>query len=498
MQHERRPKGSPAGLVSRDQHPLRTGIPGRRYKPSDYVTPIVDAMWHTDDKAGGVVIRRAVNEHKKRNEIAVMARNAAQAGQSNLCNSLDEFQLDEYSSNASFMRLQNVSPDALCNNCGTTNRADILIGSDGRRVCKCGAEGGVIMSSDYKDTHDTGKSIARGEVHRPLLLDAKSKCLSATAVSKSAKRKHGIGTAEGISAGMADRDALFLSKGNRRKLTNIIAIVDELMSEIGRVDDRIARRVRMDAESVFVQSLKHHAKCNERECQKALFDKPAGVIARESIVYTFDQISSLGMDGVAMPTIVFLQERVQKSSAFNQRDNATQHQSCLAMICALCTSDNNVVCAPVRSAKEASSIHGALSKTQSKAPSKVPFSRQDSDVQTTFIVKLRDAISRLCVEHACPNELRDAAMCSLQDSEFAQKLLDGSIVSLKKSSFATAYVILRSVSEEIKTSVNLKKCPNLQRLGLETADVESMVGKMRSVLPTGIASGVVLDDDELY
>ena len=483
-------------MVFRDQHPLRTGLPGRKYSPFDYVTPIVDVMRHTDDKAYGTGMSRIVYQEQRRKERAVLEKNIAKIDNFDYAQALGDFSLDEYSSNTKFARPSEHPPDSLCNNCGTTKRTDILIGSDGRLVCKCGAEGGMIMSSDFKETHDTAKSLARADVSSSSsgTIKASIKTLHSTSVSQSAKRKHNLGNAAEMSLKMADKEEFSLSKGNQRKLTNIVAVVDELLAEIGRVDDKIARRVRMDAESVFKESLKHHAKCKKRECQKSLFEKPAGVIARESIVYTIDQLSSIGMEGVTMQTIVSLQQRVRSSSSFNQRDNATQHQSCLAMISALSTSDNSLVCPEIHSEDEMR----LTDCVSGKASSKLPFSRQDSDVQTTYLVKLRDAISRLCMEYTCPNEIRDAAMCSMQDNEFVKQLSEGTVVPSKKTSFATAYIILRSVAEETGNSGQLKNELHLRRVGLESMDVESMVCKMRSILPKGIIGGTVVDEDELY
>lgn len=480
--------------VYRDQHPLRTGLPGRKYSPFDYMTPIVDAMRRTDGKVYGTGMSRLVNQEQRRRERAILERTATI--DNDYTRSHADSSGDEYSNKPEFARLQDHPPNSLCNNCGTSNRTNILIGSDGRLVCKCGAECGMIMGSDYKDTHDTDKSLARADVSgsSSRLLQANMKALRSTVVPESVKRKHHMGNSAEISFRMADRDECSLSKGNQRKLTNIISNVDELLSEIGRMDEKIGRRVRMDAEFVFKESVKHHAKCRKRECQKSLFEKPAGVIARESIVYTIDQLSSIGMEGVTMQTIATLQQRVRSSSSFNQRDNATQHQSCLAMISALSTSDNSLVCPTARSEDEMRSSGGAMGK----ASSKIPFSRQDSDVQTTYLVQLRDAISRLCVEYACPNEIRDAAMCSMQHIKFVKQLSEGLVVPSKKSSFATAYIILRSVAEETNRSGQLKSELHLRRVGLESMDVESMVCKMRSILPKGIIGAALIEEDELY
>lgn len=355
-------------MVYSSEHPLRSGISGRKYDKCDFVTPIVDLMRRTDGKASGTGMRRIVDQQKRQNERAIMERNAAKIDSLGYADTLSDFLLDEYSSNTKFVPPSNHPPDSLCNNCGTTKRTDVLVGSNGRFVCKCGAEGDLILKVDYKETHDTLKSLARADApsSSSVAIGGSMKNLSWSVISQAAKRKHNLGNAAEMSIGMADKGEFLFSKGNQRKLTNIIANVDELLSEIGRVDERISRRVRMDAEAVFKESVKHHAKCKKRECQKSLFEKPTGVIARESIVYTIDQLSSLGMEGVSLQTIVSLQQRVRSSSSFNQRDNATQHQSCLAMISALSTSDNSLVCQEVDFRDELASSGGTLVKASDR------------------------------------------------------------------------------------------------------------------------------------
>lgn len=489
---------SRTNMVDRTRHPLRTGLPGRKYYLFDYVTPIVDSMIYTDEKAHGAGMGRIALREERRRERAMMESVGTNSQSIDVSKTIDDMDLDEYCSNTMFSRPSNHITGALCHNCGTTNRSDILVGSDGRFVCKCGAEGGVVMQCDYKDTHDTDKSSARADVYHSSRTIGRGGTISAvldtTTVPGAAQKKHKLGIAPVMSQRMADKGESVLSRGNQRKLTQIISTVDELLLEIGRVDDKIARKVRMDSEFVFKESLKHHALCRKRECQKSLFEKPSGVIARESFVYTIDQLSSVGMDGVSMQSIVALQQRVRSSSIFNQRDNATQHQSCLAMISALSTSDNCVICPEVQSDddRRAADVCGKA------VNSSMPFRRQDSDVQTTYLVQLRDAISRLSVEYTCASKVRDAAMCAMQDNSFVKNLSDNGIVSHKKTIFATAYIILRSVAEEAGSSDLLKSERHVRRCGLETSDVESMVQKMRLILPKGVVGGHVIEDDELY
>ena len=461
--------------VYRDQHPLRTGVPGRKYSPFDYVKPIIDSMQDIDDKAHGTGMRGLVYAEQRRRERDLMgcAREAS-------C----DFAADEHASHAKFARPSKEFRDSLCSNCGTNKRTDILLGSDGRYVCKCGAEGAMVMGDDFKDTHNTDKSSARADVFRPSQALVRS-----TSVPEAAKRKHRLGKAAEMSERAADREAFALTKGNQRKLTAIVVMVDDLLNEIGRVDDKVARKVRMDAESVFRESVRHHSVCRRRECQKTLFEKPVGVIARESVVFTLDQLSSTGMDGMSIQSIVALQQRVRSSHVFSQRVNATQHQSCLAMISALSTSNNDIPCPEAKSPEE---------RVACKAGGSLPFSRQQSDADVAGLVQLRDAISRLSVEYACSSGVRDGAMCAMQDANFVKRLAESEAVSADKCKLGTAYVILRSVAEMTGDAQQIKAERYVRRAGLETKDVESMVSAVRAILPRDVVDGRVVDDDELY
>lgn len=483
-------------------HPLRVGIPGRRYSRYDYVTPVADSMGRLHDRTYGTGMRRVVEREARRKERAVF--NGQSLGSADFTRAVDDMSIDEYSSNVRFQQPSKDLKNALCQGCGTHNRCDIIDGGEGRMLCnKCGAVGSMYFGNDYKDTNDTEKSSARADAPRSsdsgVVRVGKPPSVETTVVPSSSKRKNKMGYAHEASTKAAEKEQKPLSKGNQRKLTNIIDCIEDLLNDMARVDDNIARKIRMDAEFIFLASLEHHSKCGKRECQKALFDKPAGVIARESLIYTIDQIASTGMDGVSTSAIVALQQRVRSSHVFNHRDNATQHQSCLAMISSLSTSDNSVVCPDaeveddMRSPEKCQLKHAAMGTG-------VPVFRQNSDVQSSPVVMMRDAIARLSVEYQCPGDVRDAAMFAMQDVDFVKKLFEeGSGFSMpKKSRSASAHVILCSIAKEAGKYDEINTDKNLRRVNLESSEVQSMVDKMVQILPKGVVGSRVVDEDELY
>ena len=257
----------------------------------------------------------------------------------------------------------------------------------------------------------------------------------------------------------------------------------------------------MDATAVFCASVKHcDAVCKKKECQKDLSAKPTRVIAREGIVFTMEQLSAGdGIEGVSRQSIVALQGRVNSSPAFSHRDNATQHQSCHAMISAISTDDNSIECPSVNSA-------GSLQTPERKGGGRqinpmgnaVPMKRQDSDVQSSPIVQMRDAISRLSVECGISSDVRDSAMCALQDANFVRQITENPIVSTKKTNRACAFVILRSVAEECGKPSAITTEDYCQRVGLSGVDVAPMIARVRAILPKSSLGGRVNDDDDFY
>ena len=260
----------------------------------------------------------------------------------------------------------------------------------------------------------------------------------------------------------------------------MIESISNHLVQMAPVDNEIAKKVKLDAEAVFYASVHHHERCQKKYCQKALFNKPASVIAAKSFVHTVDQLSiGEGVAGVSRQTVTALQERVQCSPVFNQRDNATQHHTCLAMISALLTTDNDAVCpdAPVDPTPLAKGV---------------AIQRQRSDVQSSPAVQLRDAISTLSTEYGYPQKVRECAMLALQDGDFAALLKTNRVLPKESSKMACAFIVLQSISEDSAGTAD-----RARRVGLRADEVAPLVSRMRAALPQRVLSSDA-DDDDLY
>lgn len=490
-------------------HPTKCGIPGKLYSPFDYVTPIFDSMTCLHDGVYGSGMRRMVQQYERRRLKEIMASGGADGSSAVAKNTpfdgLDP-EIDQYSSFVAPVCPTPNKPGCLCTNCGSNKPSDISVDDAGHTVCEsCGAQGPKFSyGADYKETNDTDKSTARADA--PCREDDDvsrlrvKKPAALTTISADTKRKMKLGHAPEIVALTAEKEVAELNKGNHRRLKSLIDDIDKLFDEMGQVHPEIKRKIRMDAKTVFIQSVKHSEICKNKACQKALLNKPMRVVAKESISFTMDSLSSgEGIAGVSKQTILALQSRVNSSPAFSHRDNATQHQSCHAMISSLTTGDNSIECPSV---DEEDSPRTPERKADGRQPQPsangLPITRQDSNVQESPIVQIRDAISRLSVEYSIPSDLRDSAMCALQDGNFVRQIVETPIVSTNKTHRASAYVILCSVAEEYGKQGSYATDDHCRRVGLTGADLAPMVSRVRSILPKSALGGRVNDDDELY
>jgi len=466
-------------MVEPKQHPLNTGIAGRVYDTCDFVKPILDSMDKTFDKAHGTGISQMVSKYERLLERQRMEEAGIDVSNFNLIQTVDTYAINQYDSNTRSPRPNEDEKGSLCKNCGTKNRVDILLGFDGRYVCKCGAECGVIMGTDFKETNDTERSLARGSVSNK---DTESRLGVFT---------HPLGTKKmamaSAVANAANKTDDCMTKVQQKKLAYLIREVDNLIVQVGKVNDNVAKKIRMDAEFVFKASVKHHSKCKKRECQKMLFDRPVMYIAMESFVSTVDQLSSNGMHGVSTQSIMSLQQHVQRSDFFNARRNTSMHQTCLAMISAICNSDNDVVCPDVNVKGGSSCLAG-----KSVISSTFSLARQDSNIQTTHFMQLRDSIRQFSTQCSCSSDVRDGAINAIQNLEFMKQ-----ISQLDTQNVSMAYLVLKSVAEEFGKSTQLTPIEHFHTATIDPFDLESILSRVRSALPKCILDTSV-SDEALY
>jgi len=483
-------------------HPIKCGIAGKFYSPYDYVTPICDRMSVMHDRAYGSGMGLLVQREERR-RLRTTMDSAGAPGSSGFVDDTSAFEcmeINQYATNM-FKNPTHLKPGELCAFCRTTTPGSQRVDNrTGHLVCEeCGVEGErYTYGTSFKETNDTDKSTARAdhptkERQDPTFLDLPK---TGTVIPTGAKRKNKLGFVQELVNKQADREEAKLSRGNQRKLTAIIESIDGLLTEMAPVDDAISRRVRMNASAVFCASVVHHEKCKKKECQKALFDKPTRVIARESFGYSIDQMSAgTGIDGVSKQKVVALQERVQSSLVFIHRENATQHQSCRAMIAAISTGNNAIECPSVN---EEDSLNTPEQKSAGHTSNGMPMARQNSDVQSSLIMQIRDQISRLSIMYSFPSQVQSAAMLALKDGAFSKAITDQPIAPSKKLKEASAYLLLHSIAEEMRVASTDPSQEHCRRVGLEGVYTRPIINRVRSMLPKTAIGTTAADDDELY
>lgn len=464
------------------RHPLKCGYPWQLYSLDDYVTPICDSMTQMHDAVYGTGLRRvAVKETMRKERQRFASCKQTQSARQLPASSDDVF--EDESSNTSFVTAT-TERGVLCPGCNTKDIGKFKRGEGDQLVCECGVVGErYCYGTDYQETCGTDQHAARADA----VSSQHDSHVQSSAISTSAKRKHKLKYAHENSTKAADPVGVLLSKGNARKLTSIIETVEKTIKQVSPVDRAIARKIRMDAEMVFKASIEHQEVCNHRECQKALFNKPASVIAAKSFVYTVDQLSAgEGISGISKQTIVMLQDRVQRSPVFNQRDNATQHQSCLAMIAALSQGNNKRVCATI----DPSYVFAA-------AKGNVPIKRQKSDVDSSPTMKLRDEIRHISASYGYSLKIQKAATMALQNADVFKVLFTEAD---ELSNFAKACVIMQGITDSTGCDRGVSSRllrENARRMEVDGVRVAAVVERVKSALPACVEASID-EDDELY
>lgn len=469
-------------------HPLKCGYPWQLYSVNDYVTPICDSMTKMHDAVYGTGLHRVVVKETMRKERQRLQDSSCKQTQS--ARELPAFSDDDVFKNefrnTSFVTAT-TERGVLCPGCKTKDISKFRRGEGDQLVCACGVVGKrYCYGTDYKETHGTDQGASRADAAP----SQDGPRVQSSAISTSAKRKHKLGYAHENSTRAADAVGVRLSKGNTRKLTSIIEAVEKMIKQVSPVDKAIARKIRMDAEMVFKASIEHKEICNHRECQKALFNKPASVIAAKSFVYTVEQLSvGEGISGISKQTVIMLQERVQRSPVFNQRDNATQHQSCLAMIAALSQGNNKRVCATLDPCYVVAATKGD-----------VPIKRQKSDVDSSPTMKLRDEIRYISASYGYSLKVQKAATMALQNADIFKVLFTGADELTGLGSFTKACVIMQCITDSTGCDRGVSSRllrENAHRMQADGVRVAAVVERVKSAL-SACVEALIDDDDELY
>lgn len=395
-----------------------------------------------------------------------------------------------------------------CSNCQTRDYSQIKIDSSGCGVCSCGAvHKAVRFGEDFDEVGDKSKSGARASFpSRKDASDSKHgiKAIlenlkeAGTRVGQSSSRRLNLGFAQEQALRQSDYVAdLELPRGMVRKLTSIIQTIDKLIAQVGPVPNELARKIRMDADFVFHLSVKHGRVCKHEWCQRALHNKPTGVVACKSMLYTLEQlVLGDGIDGVSKHSIVAVQERVNSSQIFSPHDNAAQSRSCVAILAALWSGGNECECQPCSPEdhpSDANAVKTIIERTYQ-------MSRQDSNPLAKSappVMKLRDSLGRLSVELQLPSSVKECAIASLQTSEIAAVVNDKTVVPEVGPS--AAYMVVAAAARKNGTSVesNPKEhAARLLRFGLSKDQFAKAVTRLESVMQNAPSCSLV--DSEFF
>lgn len=382
-------------------------------------------------------------------------------------------------------------PGVLCLGCKTTDPRKITIDSHTcRNICECGIEGSIARyGTEYKDLHPTDGGQPRADApsgqHRDCFSFglANSLQFQGTTVPKEAKVGHANRVANRVEGGVRGSA---LSKKLGARLLSVMKEVCNLLLGLSPVEESIARVIRIKTDKVFHDAVTHSELCNHSKCQLDLFSKPTRVIAQKCIVYTVEKLCSGedSVDGVSKMQLANLHQRITASHVFNMRDNAKQHEACLAMIRWLDTAN---VCAPCAAAVAGGPVEEPQSSGTEYGSKKRRLNSTLSPDEPSTLIKVRDAIHRLSKQFEYADSVRDKALAALSTPDFARVINSDTVVPDTASRYGKAYVVLRSVHEAMEAvqggpSGLRDHSDHVARVNMQTLDVDNMVAKVRAVL----------------
>lgn len=389
----------------------------------------------------------------------------------------------------------------ICKGCNTTDERKVTLNSQGFRVCDCGVEAGYAeFGMDYKEVHGTENGAPRAEVPRESLssssrltknLHSLRHMPTGTLVPESVRKAGRLGRAPEAASAAAAKDGPEMTKGQARKLTNVIDAVNRVSTQIGPVDECIMRKVRTTADRLYCKSIEHAAFCDRRGCHLTLFDKPVRVIACKAFAYTIEKASKgEGIGGVTKHSLTALQSKIDNSHVFNTQDNAAQNTSCTGMLAALDSEQADQACRtqqePEKHFKRKSAPEESLAGRAVK--------RQNSDLSSSPICQVRDAISRMGLFFG--PAVRDAAIGALTDANVLKAVKSHEVVPCSVGKCTTAYVLLQSVALNRGEKHDVSQ--TAARVGVQSCGLQEMVQKMRSLLPASTSGGMMAEEDGLY
>ena len=499
------PSNSPPNKVARTSYDIASvpfarlrGYPGKTYRSCEIVQLICDAMSILESRYGHFTThRRAV----QRNKVEAVLMSGGVAGTSAYLNVdvEDDFGLFQHASMAG-SRLNFPEPGIYCLNCKTRNpQSQRRDAKSGCFVCEeCGAEGNrKFEDGNYNETHNAdGKITARADV--PLVTNNRFSTLlnethNRSVVSESTVKKNHIGSAVKV-VDQAMRSSASKRDGYQSKFAQLVEITGDILTKLGVKDGAVVTRINTMAFVVFSRAYEHQCVCDRRTCQKDIIQKPIAVIAREVLEYSMNQMlsSKEGVEGLSKQKIMAFYKKVQESLEFRNKDNATQHQSCRAIIDSLVTQDHNQACSATRETSPHTRREGKQTMNYTETCTDVGV--RQAETQSSPLVQMRDAIMDVSQSCSFPSEVQQAALVALQEPSFVKSITQVPVVSAKQSKQASAYTILFSIAKRMN-----KPCDtSCHSFGLNVGNFSSAVDRILSILPERAIHNYHQDDDELY
>jgi hypothetical protein len=462
-------EANPSNWLLTHQHPARCGRPGKWYFRYDMVSPIVDSMTMLHNSCYGF---RYFEQFKKTS--SKYARRSP------------------FDASHPFVEPHHkkaLSRQSLCLGCGTSDRRKFTIDSNNFMVCECGVVAGQNgFGVDYKETHSTEGSSARADAPRKssdffsATGPARHKPAQASVVSNAVRG--GMGYALEMEQRAADRTET-LDKRSVNKLGKVMKYTFELLEALRPLPEPLQRQIRMRVDKIFRSAAKHNDCCNSDACMLTLYEKASKTIAVSSVIYAFDQICNKdGVEGVTHQTLVAVHQRIQDSQVLNVGQNSSQHN--IAMITTLDTQDVEMVCRPVEREEATTPVKGALSTAMK---------RQRSDLQSSPMMQIRDAITSVSRQCGYQQRVRDAALACLHNATFAASIKNNLLLPDTMGTKGTAQVLLLSVAEK----VGAPGLSSLENTSMGGPGVMRLVETVKVALPGSVfAGGTSCDDDSLY
>lgn len=459
----------PSNWLLPHRHPARCGRPGKRYFKYDMVSPIIDSMTMLHNSCYGF---RSFEQFKKP-----------------YYKSTRKSPFDQPNPFAEPSSTWTLPPDALCMGCGTTDRLKFTIDRNNFLVCECGVVAGQNdLGVNYNEIHSTDGGEARADAPRQGE-DAFSapglglrRSAQASVVPDSARAA--MGHAPEIAQRAVDASET-LDKRGMSKLTKVMKHTVELLNSLAPLPEPLCRQIRIRVDKIFRTAAKHNDCCDSDACELTLYGKASKTIAVSSVIYAFDQICNKdGVEGVTHQTLMSIHQRIQDSQMLNVGQNSSQHN--IAMIAKLDTQDAEMVCRPAEDEKAEAVVKGCSSACMQ---------RQMSDLQSSPVMQLRDAITQNSRLNGYPLNVRDAAIACLHNATFAANIKNNVLLPESMGTHEVAQILLRSVAEKIGAPG-----PSFQaNASMGGPGVIRLVENVKAALPGSVfAGGPGCDDDSFY